>query len=614
MEEKDEQGIFSLKLADKQPIPGWLGRMADGMANRIFGLSKINDIYLHAKSASTCTRDFLEAVLDYMDIRIDVARAELERIPAKGPVVVVANHPHGAIEGLVLAKLLLEVRPDVKIMANYLLGRIPELRELFMFVDPFSHDAAVEANFGSMRRSIRMVEKGGLLAIFPAGEVAHMSWSRPQVEDQQWNTTAARIAQNAGAPVVPVYFHGANGPFFQAAGLIHPMLRTALLPRQVPKMAGGIIRLRVGTAISPKHLAGFGNAAKRTDYLKWRTYLLKKSAVADKVGSAEGAFEDSYAPKARPKRRRMLVAEVSGLPSGQFVAASGDWKVFYARKEQIPLVMDEIGRLREETFRLAGEGTGQELDLDIFDEYYLQLVLWNQANGEVAGGYRMGLGDEILAAHGKKGLYTASLFRYKAELFKKLDGSFMELGRSFVCPKYQRSYSALMLLWKGIGAFVARNPKYRYLLGTVSVSADYKPASRKLIMRFFETRLASEYANYARPKKPMRLTPKPGSKLSRSTPILENMANVEALSEVIKDLEGGRMGVPILLKQYLKLASRSLGWNVDPEFGNALDCLMLADLLRGDAKTMIRYCGRQGFETFKAYHTDDGNLESRQSA
>ena len=333
MEEREEQGLFSLRLGQRYPIPDWPVRLAEKIAGRALGLSKANEIYLHAKSVSDCTRDFLDAVLDYLGIKIDVSAAELERIPARGPAVVVANHPHGAIEGVVLARLLLEVRPDVKIMANYLLGRIPELQELFLLVDPFSRQAGVEANFGSMRQSIRMLEAGGLLGVFPAGEVAHMSWSRPRVTDPKWNTIAARVSQNAGAPVVPVFFHGANSPLFQLAGLVHPLLRTALLPRALSQRAGGVIRLRIGSAISPRHLAGFGSAAKRTDYLRWRTHLLKQSAPAGRDREEKQSADEIYAPKSRPNKRRSLAEEVGRLPEEQFVASSGDWAVFLRPQE-----------------------------------------------------------------------------------------------------------------------------------------------------------------------------------------------------------------------------------------------------------------------------------------
>ncbi len=281
---------------------------------------------------------------------------------------------------------------------------------------------------------------------------------------------------------------------------------------------------------------------------------------------------------------------------------SGDYRVYCAQRAQIPGLMREIGRLREDTFRQVGEGTGQELDLDRYDDYYHHLILWNQAEREVVGGYRMGPGDEILASQGIEGLYTASLFRFKPGLFEEL-GPFLELGRSFICPRYQRSYSALMLLWKGIGAFVVANPRYRYLIGTVSVSANYQPLSQRLMVEYFETHLVSELGRHAKPRRPPRfgLRTTGRKKPSHHLTLVDKLTSIEELSDIVAEIEGGP-GVPILLRQYLKLSARSLGWNLDPEFGNVLDCLMITDLLAADPKTMVRYCGEKGYRGFLAHY------------
>ncbi len=129
-----------------------------------------------------------------------------------------------------------------------------------------------------------------------------------------------------------------------------------------------------------------------------------------------------------------------------------------------PTLLDELGRLREITFRAAGEGTGRSADLDQFDAYYWHLLLWNKEKQELAGAYRAGNTDEIIRSHGINGLYTNTVFRYDEQLFLKI-GSALELGRSFVRPEYQRQYAPLLLLWKGIARFVAAHPETPVLFG-----------------------------------------------------------------------------------------------------------------------------------------------------
>jgi hypothetical protein len=154
--------------------------------------------------------------------------------------------------------------------------------------------------------------------------------------------------------------------------------------------------------------------------------------------------------------RAALEVEISALSADQRLVDRGQFHVYCARASQIPWALREIGRLRELTFRAVGEGTGRPSDLDLFDASYLHLFLWDAQAAAIAGAYRLGLVDEILARHGKRGLYTHSLFKYRTRLLDSLNPA-IELGRSFVRAEYQRSFAPLFLLWSGIGRFVERS-------------------------------------------------------------------------------------------------------------------------------------------------------------
>jgi len=276
-------------------------------------------------------------------------------------------------------------------------------------------------------------------------------------------------------------------------------------------------------------------------------------------------------------------------------------QVFVARAAAIPNVLREIGRLREVTFRDVGEGTGREIDLDAYDPSYLHLFLWNRAAREVVGAYRLGPTDEILAAAGVDGLYTASLFRYDARLFEAM-GPALEMGRSWVRTEHQKSYVGLMLLWKGIGEFVGRNPKYATLFGPVSISADYRSLSQKLIVAFLErNRNLTAWTRWVRPTNPFREARRPGTPRGPA-----NLTDLDDVSTFISEIESDQKGVPILLKQYLKLDGRLLSYNVDPDFANVLDVLILVDLRRTPEKALQRYMGRTNMQRFRAFHDETG--------
>ena len=259
-------------------------------------------------------------------------------------------------------------------------------------------------------------------------------------------------------------------------------------------------------------------------------------------------------------------------------------------------MLREIGRLRESTFRQAGEGTGQARDLDRFDRDYLHLFVWHAGRREVVGAYRLGLTDRLRARYGPRGLYTRTLFRFGAPLLDEI-GPAIELGRSFVRPEYQRDSNGLLLLWKGIGRFVARHPRYRRLFGPVSISAEYQSFTRHLLARFLSHQaFASELARLVQPRR--ALTPEPDTALLVRARVVAHLEDVEAL---VREVEAGR-GLPVLLRQYLKLNARLLGFSVDPGFGNVLDGLMLVDLLEVRPALLQRYFGRDGVARLRAYH------------
>jgi putative hemolysin len=289
-----------------------------------------------------------------------------------------------------------------------------------------------------------------------------------------------------------------------------------------------------------------------------------------------------------------LEAEITRLPETARFANAGALQVYCAAADEIPLVLDEIGRLREVTYRAVGEGTGNATDRDRFDTHYLHLFVWNRARRELVGAYRMGRTDVIVASEGVEGLYTRTLFRYDRHLVERLSPA-LELGRSFVRAEYQRHPTALMLLWKGICTFITRYPQYRVLFGAVSISTRYSDATRDLLMAFLaqnyqDGELASLVAS-THPARPA--APRPAGSGPRT---------VEDAEEQVRALEEGDRGMPVLLRQYLKLNARLLGFNVDPAFGDALDALMMVDLTAVDPRILRRYFGAAEAQAFLDVH------------
>ena len=581
-----------------------VSRVIEGSIERLFALDQLEDKYQKLPP----TRDldhFLSVALDALDIECAIGADELTRIPARGPVIVVANHPFGAVEGVMLAQQLRRVRGDVRILANQLLERIPELSELFIAVDVFGGTHAVQANIAPLRRATRWLTDGGLLVVFPAGTVSHFQLRRASVTDPHWNPNIARLAKRTGADVVPVYIPGGNSALFQIAGLLHPRLRTALLPRELLNKARARVRFHVGEPIASAQLRACASDAEVMQYLRMATYMLADRESAPAV--TRGRHRTRPAQLARVGEAiapALLRAEVEALPAVQCLVESGEFMVVCAQARQIPWCLQEIGRLRELSFRAAGEGTGRATDIDLFDAYYRHLFVWDARACAIVGAYRIGLADEILARIGPRGLYTHSLFKYGRQLLDHVNPA-LELGRSFVREDYQKSFAPLLLLWRGIGQFVVNDPRYAVMFGPVSISNDYTPLSRRLLVDYLRAHaMEKALARHVKPRRPFRAPP---STMRRELDVAV-LRGVEGVSRLVARIERDNKGMPILLKQYLKLGGRTLAFSADENFGNALDGLIMVDLRRSDPRVLARYMGAQGAEAFLAYHRVDSDF------
>ena len=288
-----------------------------------------------------------------------------------------------------------------------------------------------------------------MLVVFPAGEVSSLKVTKGMVADPAWSPMIGRIIRRTGADALPVFFDGRNSGLFQTLGLIHPRLRTVLLPHENLRHAsGGEIRMALGSVVPSEKIQEFKSERALMDYLRFRTYLLRKDRKP-KFNFKPREAVRRMVPIANSRGKHILASEIASLPDQNILVETADFVVFHASAPNIPRIMREIGIRREETFRTVGEGTGKALDIDQFDDTYRQLVLWNKRDREVAGAYRFGLTDEILKTEGSAGLYTSTLFRYREGFLRDL-GPALEMGRSFITPKYQKSYQPLLLLWKGL--------------------------------------------------------------------------------------------------------------------------------------------------------------------
>jgi putative hemolysin len=535
--------------------------------------------------------NFLDQSLDALGIATRIENREnLEEIPRTGPVLIVANHPLGGLEGMALAKVIMEVRPDLQVLTNEILRLIPELAPLFIGVNVLSSNAAA-GNVGSIKQVHKHLANEGAVLLFPAGMVSAYEFSHGRIQDREWNRLAGQLLKKYEATCIPVHVGGKNSSYFYGAGLIHPRLRTLLLPRQLANKQGFELSLKFGRPIPAQELRLLKNPVAVTQYLRVSTDALGQDQQAQaNLPSLQGIEELDPTTTASEVDRAIADLEEFRLVEHE------EFDVYCAPYERLGAIMEQIAIAREITFRAVGEGTGLSKDSDEFDPHYLHLFLWDKAEKRIAGAYRVGLVDEIVARHGVKGLYSRSLYKYDESFIRQL-GSAIEMGRSFIHIDYQRRPVSLNLLWRGIGAILVQRPTYHTLFGSVSISREYSDLARSLIADTLLTNFkAKEFASLVQP-----ITPHKVDNRVWTEDMLAELANVKMLGKLIGRCDPGK-AVPVLLRHYLSLNGRLVCFNIHSGFNNSLEGLIVVDVRKTDQKTLARFLGAEGLQHFLSFH------------
>lgn len=552
---------------------------------KIATLNKIYDRNKHFKDL-----EFINRLLEEFEIKFEIPEEDLKRLPKSGPFITISNHPLGGIDGILLLKLLLEHRPHFKIIANFLLHRIEPLKPYVMPVNPFEQHKKVAGSVAGFKSAIKHLQQGHGLGIFPAGEVSTYRDGKLLV-DKPWEVAAMKLIKKAEVPVVPIYFHAQNSQLFYRLARLSDTLRTAKLPSELLTQKQRVIRVRIGRPISVEDQKEHESLEAFTAFLRKKTYVLanpyKKKPL---LGQLPSAIKLPKAPKSieGPVAPALMADEVALLREGSSrLLVSKNYEVFLASPEHIPHVLKEIGRLREITFREIGEGTNNATDLDPYDTYYQHLFLWDNKALQIAGAYRMGLGQDIFKRYGIDGFYLQKLFRFDPELHDFMAQS-IEMGRAFVVKSYQQRPMPLFLLWKGIVHTTLRFPDHKYLIGGVSISNKFSEFSKSLMIEFMRSNYYDPYlAQYVKPKKEYKVKLKDGDKdfIFDATE-----ADLNKFDKIIDEVEPGSLRLPVLLKKYIKQNAKVVAFNVDPLFNNAIDGLMyirIADLPESTVKPVM---------------------------
>lgn len=558
-------------------LKGSFGNILSSVIMSLMGFNKINRLY--ASSCELKGGAFTESILNSFEISYTIDSADLSNIPETGPFIILSNHPFGGADGIILYDIISKKRPDLKVMANFILSLIANLKECFIPVNPFS-DKGLRTSLPGIRSAIEHINQGHCLAVFPAGEVSTYH-NNKYTEDIPWQSSIIKMVKNSGVPVIPFYFDGTNSKLFHFAGRIHPFLRTLLLPRELLKRRGKNVKLVIGKPITVSEINSFSSTSVLGSYLRNRTYALE--ALLDNSHIDGNEFVSNVLPIDPPKETSLLVDELKGRESDILFRVS-DYTCYLLDYCSIPNIMHELGRRREEAFRAVGEGTGHSIDTDEFDPHYKHLILWSSADNTIVGAYRLGIGKDLIREKGSTGFYTNSLFKFNEHAKEILEQS-IELGRSFVSIEYQKDNLALMLLIKGLLFSVMKYPDCKYLIGPVSISNWYPSFYQSLMIYYLEKKhLAKEFRHIVSPRSPFHMD---YLRVDPNLLLADKVGNVETFDRFLLRLSNNRYRMPTLLKKYLKLNTRVLCYNIDKNFNYCVDALIILNVLDVPEKEII---------------------------
>ncbi|HFI1904975.1 TPA: lysophospholipid acyltransferase family protein [Enterobacter roggenkampii] len=514
--------------------------------------------------------DMVEQVLEHLDILCTVSARDLEQIPEHGPLVIIANHPTGTLDGLALLYAVSRVRRDVKVVTNRMLTHLEPLSSLFIPVDNMGGRTAKS----SLVQMEQHLQNAGVLIFFPAGEVSRPT--RKGIRDKKWHSGFIKLAGKLRVPLLPVHIQAHNSLLFYASTLVSPTLSMLLLMQQMFRRRHSQLPIKIGQQIAWHH---------------WHSATLSSREMAEqcrqhvmRLGKGVPGVFKTQCAIARPEDRATLKR---ALAQAESLGKTSDGKTIYLwqrnGQEDAPLLR-ELGRLREIAFRAVEEGSGKRRDTDSYDDDYLHLILWDEEDLEIVGAYRFMPTAMQIEKRGVEGLYSYSLFHYDDKMHDVLEHG-IELGRSFIQPRYW-GRRGLDYLWSGIGAYLARYPHYRYLFGPVSISGGLPPAARDLLVAFYRLWFPATH--------PLAASRQP---YPASLPdVLAQFGGVDYVDDLtkLKSLLGNLgCGIPPLYKQYSELCEpggvQFIDFGSDPAFNNCVDGLVLVDLCYLKANRYQRY-------------------------
>lgn len=553
------------------PLTTPLERYAVRNIKWLLGLNKLNSFYDQIAPATGI--EFAHKAIEKLDVKSIVSDVDVEKIPTEGGVIIIANYPHGALDGLLMIDTIVRRRPDAKFVGNFILSRLEPIGEFFISVDPFESSSA--RNIPGVRSALQHLRTGGALIIFPSAEVATYRRALGHFDDRPWPDSIVRFIRSSSLPVVPIHISGRNSLTFHLLGKIHPRLRTLRLVRELLNKQHKTIEINIGYPISTRILHSMGSDNDAAAIMRANISILN---VARSDERSPIKSDEISTPQPQITSNNLIIEEINALPADTLLSSLGSLKLYFCTPDQIEHTLKQICELRKTTFSATDSKAINAVDTDAYDTYYHHLFIWDSEQLKVVGAYRVGFGEELFQQMGVDAFYTHTLFDFSHKFFPVMRST-IEIGRSFIVTDYQHKAQPMLLLWRGLLMILMRSEGYRYMMGAVSIPNDYAATARRLMTGYIKAHHWSiKYSRYVIARHGIRSLSRP----LFDTQTLSKLNSSEYIDKFIHDIDPNHPTMPALLKRYLQLGGEVLSLNVDSKFNDSLEALTILDINKID--------------------------------
>ncbi|MEM7069846.1 MAG: lysophospholipid acyltransferase family protein [Pseudomonadota bacterium] len=567
---------------------------------KLVGIDRCNKLLEDLGPDWPDTNSMVDIMFDRLDIKYQIKNAEVLEELDDRPKVFVANHPYGLPDAFALFQILTRYRPNIRLFANKILEATQLDDERLLYVDPFSAPQSRNLTRKSMAHALRHVREGGDLALFPGRICSHLKTSDWTISDSAWTDQVRKFVDAGGGDLVPLYITGRNSMLFNFSGLIHPRIRTYLLVREFLR-GGHDFTFTIGDPVSADQLQKVSRSMSVGNFARSLVYSLKTGAstVPDLPHLIEpelrNAQETSRVVRTPTAIRGAHVRKL--LDRNEILVKQNGYTIYQSGPKSGADILDIICEVRFQAYASETNVSDPSELRDHYDEFYHHLVLWDDEKEAVAGVYRYTLPGLTQRAPTAENLVTSSIFDLSPE-FQKILPKAMELGRAAILPEYQKSFSPLMLLWRGFLEIPYRDKEIKYLFGPVTMGQNFNPLSRELLRRYIMNHCGDDVMKgHVSPRKALAFD------IPREVEI-EKLANAcgsfAQLGNLINGIEGGKRSLPVLFRHYANSGCKFVGFGEWRELDNATAGLTLLDLKDSSKSFIQRYFGKEGAEEFYA--------------